>query len=490
MLKRRIGIFIANIIALLCSFLFTYVLRFGWMPDEPAFFNVNEALVLTYLLFSFLVSWFIYRPKTSSDKTGVFQLVKHTFITTLLMAAVFTTIVYTAHISENIPRLFFGYFFVIFSALSFTCSLILYFIEKSYVNTHRKKTVLFTDEKDPIAVARHLLKSDREDFEIIGIVNLKQTGKGTYNKVSTSSSVNHQKLADAGLVRIDPDLIEFELEELTDDYLDYLKKHRVDQIILSVERLDRDKIRDIIDSVGEMGIESMMTMDSLAVDNFESMLEDFGTLQVIKYAPRLFSDGELFWKRVIDIIGALVGCTICIIIGIFIAPIIYLTDRGPVIFKQKRVGKNGKYFEIYKFRSMYVDAEERRKELMKNNEMDGAMFKIKDDPRITPIGRFIRKTSLDEFPQFFNVLKGDMSLVGTRPPMVDEYETYSLHHKRRLSLKPGITGLWQVSGRSKITDFEEVVRLDCYYIDHWSILYDIKILLMTIGAVLTGKGSE
>jgi lipopolysaccharide/colanic/teichoic acid biosynthesis glycosyltransferase len=147
---------------------------------------------------------------------------------------------------------------------------------------------------------------------------------------------------------------------------------------------------------------------------------------------------------------------------------------------------------MYKFRSMYRDAEARRKKLMKEggNEMDGAMFKMKDDPRITKVGKFIRKTSLDEFPQFFNVLKGDMSLVGTRPPMVDEYNQYSRHHKRRLSLKPGITGLWQTSGRSEITDFEEVVRLDCYYIDHWSILFDIKILFMTVIAVITGKGSE
>ena len=147
---------------------------------------------------------------------------------------------------------------------------------------------------------------------------------------------------------------------------------------------------------------------------------------------------------------------------------------------------------MYKFRSMYKDAEERRQKLLKEggNEMNGAMFKMKNDPRITRVGKFIRKTSLDEFPQFFNVLKGDMSLVGTRPPMIDEYNQYAGHHKRRLSLKPGITGLWQTSGRSQITDFEEVVRLDCYYIDHWSVLFDLKILLMTVVAVLTGKGSE
>ena len=169
---------------------------------------------------------------------------------------------------------------------------------------------------------------------------------------------------------------------------------------------------------------------------------------------------------------------------------IKLESPGPLFFSQKRVGRNGRIFKIYKFRSMYADAEERKKELMEQNEMDGLMFKMTDDPRITKIGKFIRKTSLDELPQFWNVLKGDMSLVGTRPPTVDEFEKYESHHKRRLSMKPGITGKWQVSGRSDIQDFEEVVKLDCEYIDEWSPFLDIQILFKTVGVVLTHKGAE
>lgn len=144
---------------------------------------------------------------------------------------------------------------------------------------------------------------------------------------------------------------------------------------------------------------------------------------------------------------------------------------------------------MYKFRSMYVDAEERKAELMKQNEMDGLMFKMENDPRVTKVGKFIRKTSIDEFPQFFNVLKGDMSLVGTRPPTLDEFVHYKSYHKRRLSAKPGITGLWQVSGRNDIEDFEDVVKLDLEYIDNWSLGLDVKILLKTVGAVFkhTGK---
>src|SRR5699024_10273038 len=178
------------------------------------------------------------------------------------------------------------------------------------------------------------------------------------------------------------------------------------------------------------------------------------------------------------------------IIFLFIAPVIYIQSPGPVFFSQKRVGKNGRTFKIYKFRSMYLDAEERKKELMEQNKMNGFMFKMDHDPRIFPFGNFIRKTSLDEFPQFINVLKGDMSLVGTRPPTLDEYEQYELHHKGRLAMKPGLTGMWQVSGRSDITDFEEVVRLDTEYIRNWSLSLDIKILLKTVMMVFTGKGAE
>lgn len=195
-------------------------------------------------------------------------------------------------------------------------------------------------------------------------------------------------------------------------------------------------------------------------------------------------------KRTIDIAGALVGCIISIPIIAIVAVPLKLESPGPLIFRQKRVGLNGRYFYIHKLRSMYMDAEERKKELMAKNEMNGLMFKMEDDPRITKVGKFIRKTSIDELPQFFDVLIGNMSLVGTRPPTVDEYKQYESHHKRRLSMKPGITGLWQCSGRSNIEDFEEVVKLDVKYIDNWSLWGDIKILFKTVWVVLAGSGAK
>lgn len=195
-------------------------------------------------------------------------------------------------------------------------------------------------------------------------------------------------------------------------------------------------------------------------------------------------------KRALDIVGGLVGCILSIPIIAIVAIPLKLESPGPLVFKQRRVGRNGRIFYIHKLRSMYIDAEERKKELMAQNEMNGLMFKMQDDPRITKVGKFIRKTSIDELPQFFDVVRGDMSLVGTRPPTLDEYKQYESHHKRRLSMKPGITGLWQVSGRSDIEDFEEVVKLDVEYIDNWTIWEDIKILFKTVWVVFAGRGAK
>ena len=213
-------------------------------------------------------------------------------------------------------------------------------------------------------------------------------------------------------------------------------------------------------------------------------------IPMVNYNPPQPKMRYMIIKRLTDIAGGAVGCVITLILYCILGIAIKLDSPGPILFSQERVGKNGRIFKIYKFRSMYIDAEERKKALMKDNEMDGLMFKMKDDPRITKVGKFIRKTSLDEFPQFFNVLKGEMSLVGTRPPTVSEFKEYSDHHKRRLAMKPGITGMWQVSGRSEIKSFEDVVKLDCKYIDNWSIWLDISILIKTVGVVLTGRGSE
>ncbi|MFJ8416026.1 sugar transferase [Bacillus paramycoides] len=197
----------------------------------------------------------------------------------------------------------------------------------------------------------------------------------------------------------------------------------------------------------------------------------------------------LFIKRLIDIVGAICGLFFLSPILIIVAIIIKLEDpKGPIFFKQIRVGKGEKEFGMYKFRSMVTDAEERLKDLLQYNEVSGAMFKMKEDPRVTKIGKFIRKTSIDELPQLINVLKGEMSLVGPRPPLPREVKEYTNYHKQRLIVTPGCTGLWQVSGRSHI-GFEEMVKLDLYYIQHRKILFDFKIILKTVGVLFGSKNA-
>ena len=472
MSNHRIGLLLSNLFSTTLSFLIAYVSRFGWEPTDIAFRHLKDSTVFLYLLLSYFIVFTFYRYNPITAKRGILRHLKSALFTNIFMAIIFSTIVYTTHISDSIPRLFFGTFFSINFTISFASLFLIHFIKRNYLEHHTKKTVIFTDNSSLEQVIYHIQKLDVEDCEIIGITPLTGQNQNRFFKVKSSLPFS------------------IDLKASTLPALDYIKRHQVDLIIFSVNHIDRKKIKHLIEAVSEMGIDSLITIDSFAIETLETKLEDFGTTSVIRLSPRLFSDGELIIKRIMDILGALIGCLICILFGIIVAPFIFLEDPGPIIFKQKRVGRNGKFFYIYKFRSMYQDAEDKLKDLQNQNEMHGFMFKIKNDPRITKVGKILRKTSIDELPQFFNVLEGSMSLVGTRPPTVAEYNQYSAHHKRRISIKPGITGLWQVSGRSEITDFEEVVRLDCFYIDHWSIASDIKILLKTLATVFTGKGSE
>lgn len=277
-----------------------------------------------------------------------------------------------------------------------------------------------------------------------------------------------------------------------DSFIEYVVHHDIDEVFIHDNLLMSDAIlKEWIRELENMGV-----IVDLNIDIFDIMtsgkktLNRVGKYSVVTFARNIFSTKQIVAKRALDIAGSLIGMVILGIATLVIAPAIKIDSPGPVFFGQTRVGKNGRKFTFYKFRSMYQDAEQRKKELMEQNEVKGLMFKMKDDPRITRVGNFIRRTSIDELPQFWNVLKGDMSLVGTRPPTVDEFERYEAKHKCRLSMTPGLTGLWQISGRSDIKDFDEVVKLDMQYIDNWSILKDIKILILTVKVVLSGRGSR
>ena len=271
------------------------------------------------------------------------------------------------------------------------------------------------------------------------------------------------------------------------DMYDYLKSHVIDEIMIDVSdtKLAEELTQELMISGVTVHINLVRAFGELP----NQIIERVGGLTVMTSSIHVASPIQLLLKRVMDIAGSFVGLFITGIAFVIFAPIIYAQSPGAIFYSQWRVGKNGRKFKIYKFRSMYPDADRRKAELMKDNKMEGFMFKMDDDPRIIPIGRIMRKLSIDELPQFYNILKGDMSLVGTRPPTVEEWEQYSPHHRARLCAKPGLTGLWQVSGRSDITNFEEVVALDLKYIREWSIFLDIKLILKTVQVVLTGQGS-
>ena len=284
--------------------------------------------------------------------------------------------------------------------------------------------------------------------------------------------------------------------------LNYLCDKWVDEIFISLPEAYPHS-GDLISDLAEMGMVIHVEMERLDVEPWQhQVIETIAGTTVRTVSMTKATPMQRFLKRAIDILGGIIGCIVTALLTLIIGPMVYIKSPGPIFFIQTRVGKNGKKFKLYKFRSMYPDAEARKAELMAQNRIQGGlMFKLDYDPRIIGcekrpdgtvkkgIGNFIRDYSLDEFPQFFNVLKGDLSLCGTRPPTVDEWEKYELHHRARLAVKPGITGLWQISGRSNITDFEQVVELDKKYIREWSMGLDLRILLQTIKVVLGREGS-
>lgn len=268
-----------------------------------------------------------------------------------------------------------------------------------------------------------------------------------------------------------------------------IRNYNIDQVFFLQKReMDTKEIQQYIDLCIEMGVTCRIVVDIYRRRKAFSYNSSIGTYPVITFHTVSLNKGERLVKRIFDIVFSIILIILSSPIMLITAIAIKIDSPGPVLFKQVRVGQNGSHFKIWKFRSMYIDAEARKKELIELNEVkDGMMFKIQDDPRITRVGKFIRKFSIDEIPQFFNVLFGAMSFVGTRPPTLDEVEAYKTSHWRRLSIKPGITGMWQVSGRSNIKDFDEVVRLDTQYIDEWSMLLDIKLVLKTVAVVLSHK---
>jgi len=267
-----------------------------------------------------------------------------------------------------------------------------------------------------------------------------------------------------------------------------IKRIPIDRVIFVVPRLWLHRIEDAIQACEEVGVTTSISLDLYNLHIAKTRQTDFNGFPLLEFETFYAKEWQLFIKRSMDLAIASFSLALFFPLMLLVGLLIKATSKGPVFFKQTRCGLKGRKFTLYKFRSMVVGAEAIKERLMDNNEMDGPAFKMRDDPRITLIGRIIRRTSIDELPQLFNVIKGDMSIVGPRPPLVSEVENYKIWQRRRLSLKPGITCLWQVSGRNKIS-FEQWMKLDLEYIDNWSLLLDVKILFRTLFVVMVGYGA-
>lgn len=458
---------LVDLSCIIISFLLATWIRYGRLTSYWSF-NVYG------MSFMFLVSLYIaifYLVDTYSKlfKRGFFEEIMVILKINCILAVTSTMVMYIFQEGATYSRLFFLLFFLLniltmYTARQYYKILLLAVYKRS---SSSKKLMIITTSDQVREILYRMQKANNWEYEI-----------------------SYLTILDKYLVGEKIEGIEVKADFIS--MFDVAKQQVLDEVFIHIPsdfpiQLD---LEETILEFENMGIVANLSINTFGLKLHEKIVQEMSGYHVLTFSSKLFNESQLHLKRLVDIAGGLVGCLLTLILSLFIAPAIIIESPGPIFFSQVRVGKNGRRFKIYKFRSMYADAEARKQELLAMNEMNGYMFKMRDDPRITKVGNFLRKTSLDEFPQFINILKGDMSLVGTRPPTEDEFLQYEGRHKRRLALKSGLTGLWQVSGRSDITDFEEVVKLDLEYIDNWNIMLDIKILLKTVWVVLFGKGSR
>lgn len=478
---KHIDFVIIDLLCMQLSFLLGFWIRFGISNPFINIFYIFEDICLFVSQLLFIVFSSNYKNILKRQKFDeCVSVIRHG-----LVVLVITVIaLFFSHNATSVSRLQIVYTMLLFFFLSFFVRQInkfrIFKSEESELNKNRRSIVLVTSSTILATAMKNLkLGSGYHDYFISNIFLLDNKA----NEVQDS--------------------YEIPIYNFSDDVLNVITHEWVDEVLI-VQPDDMPSPTEFMESVYNSGLTLNYTLSLLGEDYLTDVdMQKIGKYRVFTSNLKFATYGELFLKRLMDIAGGIVGCIITAILFVFIAPAIFIKSPGPIFFAHNRVGRNGRVFKMYKFRSMYMDAEERKQALIEHNKIkDGFMFKIDDDPRIIGsekkdkngkpkgIGNFIRNTSLDEFPQFWNVLKGEMSLVGTRPPTLDEWNKYNLNHRVRLSVNPGITGLWQVSGRSEITDFDEVVKLDREYLENWSILLDIKIILKTVIVVLKRKGAE
>ncbi|RLD18418.1 MAG: hypothetical protein DRI36_01415, partial [Caldiserica bacterium] len=267
-----------------------------------------------------------------------------------------------------------------------------------------------------------------------------------------------------------------------------IEKRKIEEVIVAFFPIDHKYVLDLADICEELGIKFSVVPDILELRLGDLAMDTLLGIPVLNLRPTTLSGINLFLKNLFDVFASILLISLLSIPFLIVAVLIKLDSKGPVFYWQYRMGKKGKIFKFVKFRSMVENADEILEELRNKSDRKGPVFKMKNDPRITRVGRFLRRLSLDEFPQLWNVLKGEMSLVGPRPQVLWEAEHYDKEAKRRLRVKPGITGLWQISGRAELP-FDEMIKLDLFYVQNWSWELDFMILLKTIPAVLLQKGA-
>lgn len=470
---KHLDFIVLDLVALQLAYISSYALRMGAgnLYKNSLYLNIGIIIALTDICTAFFTE-----PYRGIMRRGYFVEFKNVLKHVFFVSALVIMYLFMSKQGDKTSRLM----ITSFIPLSVVFVYAVRIIWKRYLLKHgrllyvKMNMLLVTTSSEIEYMLKRVEQNAFNEFEIVGIVFADREPK------------ENESFAGIPVVS--------KIDTLTD----YIQTRWIDSILVGIKKKTLIP-EELFETCSNMGITVHECLDLRSGWSKNQFINRMGGYTVLTSSIRIITARQAGMKRLIDICGGIVGMILTCIITIFLAPAIYIASPGPIFFSQMRVGKNGKRFKIYKFRSMYMDAEERKKELMKQNEMKGLMFKMENDPRIIGsgadgskhgLGWFIRKTSLDEFPQFWNVLKGDMSLVGTCPPTVDEWKQYEPYHRGRLAVKPGLTGMWQVSGRSDITDFEEVVKLDMEYVKNWDIGMDIKILFKTVGVVLKGSGSK
>lgn len=352
--------------------------------------------------------------------------------------------------------------------------------------------VLLGAERLVVRMASHVVRRLGYNFRNVIIVGIGETAREICSKIL---AYQEWGLRIVGMVTDQPGNCPSSIDgcpvvgTLT-ELEDIVHRHVVDEVIFAVPGRNLEELEDTLLMLEEHGINVRLVANIFPHVIAKIHVEELETIPLLSFTTIPTDTVALAVKRAFDLTMTLFLLVFLSPLMLVTAAVVKFTSPGPVLFRQKRCGLNGRTFTLYKFRSMYDDAEDRKKDLESLNEMEGPVFKIKDDPRITPLGRFLRRTSIDELPQLWNVLKGDMSIVGPRPPVPEEVGKYERWQRRRLSMRPGLTCLWQISGRNRIRDFKEWVRLDLQYIDTWSLTLDLKIFLKTIPVVLLSRGAE